>query len=435
MRWFFTGRQTQADDTKTIGNISLASVLFLVFGFASGKLLTKDFLAPFLDVSGGALLPYLITFVGFLLSLRGGQQPGAARRRFIVLVTATLLIVLMTTWRQSLVRMTNFVRIHDGAIQTEVAADFLLRGQNPYAADFKPTAFGQAPSPYRPDAVNLAWTHYVYPPAVILSAVPSVAFRPWLGPLTDIRWLYVLVLVAMVGAVVKNLKSWEHRSLAVVVILANPFIWLYAVAGFNDVLAIAGMVGSVLAVRRQRWGWAGVMMGLALAAKQTAWLALPLWVWWLWRSGREQKHTANFRASMVSLIITTAALYLPFFLWGPADMYDDLVRYVSGTIPYSYPISGSTFLQFFRIFGFIDSPWALIPTWPYQLIAAAVSGWFAWRWLRRTPTGAMWLLASAAVTLSVAMVSRFFNDNYLSAIVLLGVVAYFFDHDTEHTVS
>ncbi len=429
MRLFTKEQHSGGAEQNTTGRVPLASILFLIFGFASAKLLTKDFLAPFLDTSGGALLLYLVTFVGFLLSLRGGHHPNAARRRFIVLATATLLIVLMTTWRQSLVRMNNPVSIHDGAIQTEVAADFLLHGQNPYTADFRPTLFGQAPSPYRPNAVNVAWTHYVYPPAVVISAVPSIVLRPWLGPLTDIRWFYVLVLIALTAIIAISLPTWERRSLAVVLLLANPFVWLYAVAGFNDGLAIAGMIISAIAVRRQRWGWAGVMMGFALAAKQTAWLVLPLWIWWIWRLQRGQKNPPTLRRSFPGLLVTTAIFYLPFFLWGPAALYDDLVRYVAGSLPFSYPISGSTFLQFFRIFGVIDSPWALIPTWPYQLAAAGLGWWVGWRWLKLQPTMATWLVTGAAVTLGVAMVSRFFNDNYLSAIVMLGVSAYLLDYE------
>lgn len=412
-------------------SVPLSSLLFLAVGFASGKLLTKDFLAPFLDTSAGALLPYLITFVGFLLSLRGGKNPAAARRRFIVLTTATVLIVVMTTWRQSLIRMNNPVLIHDGAVQTEVAANFLLHGQNPYAADFRPTLFGRAPSPFRPDAVNLAWTHYVYPPAVIMTAIPSIVLRPWLGPLTDIRWLYVLALIALTTAVVLNVKSWERRSLTVVLLLGNPFIWLYAVAGFNDILAIAAIVGSVLALQRKRWVSAGVLMGLALALKQTAWLALPFWLWLIWHEQQSHKGQPIAARATISLAVTTAIIYLPFFLWGPAALYDDLVRYVSGSISFSYPISGSTFLQFERIFGLVDSPWEIIQTWPWQLVAAVAGWWAGWRWLRRRPTAGILLMVTAAVTLGVAMVSRFFNDNYLSAILLLATAAYLLDHEHE----
>lgn len=414
--------------------IPLPSLLFLIFGFASAKLLTSGFL-PFIDTGGGTLVPYLITFVGFLASLRGGMNSSAARRRFIILSVATLMIVGMTTWRQSLVRMNNLMSIHDGAVQTEVAANFLLHGQNPYTVDYRQTLFGRALSPYRPDAVNLAWTHYAYPPAVVVSAVPSILLRPWLGPLTDIRWLYVMALVAITAAVVMVMRSWERRSVAVVLLLANPFIWLYAVAGFNDALAIAGLVIAAICLQRRHWASAGIMMGLALAAKQTAWLALPLWLWWIWRVYRSEKGNRPLRRSLLGLVLTTTVFYLPFLLWGPAALYDDLVRYVSGSIPFSYPISGSTFLQFLRIFGLVDSPWATISTWPYQLAAAGISWWIGWRWIRRRPTAATWIGASLVVTLSVAMVSRFFNDNYLSAMVLLGSVGVLLEHEYGREIS
>lgn len=412
--------------------IPLNSLLFLIFGFATAKVLSKDFLAPFLDHSGGVLLSYLITFVGFLVSLRGGATPTAERHRFWTIFTATIFLVGMITWRQSLVRMTDFTNTHDGAIQTEVAADMVLRGVNPYEADFQLTAFGQAPSPYRPGAVNLAWTHYAYPPAVILSAIPNVWLRPWLGPLSDTRWLYLAALGGLAAAVAVTMKSWERRSLTIILLLANPFIWLYAVAGFNDILSVAALVASAVLIERRQGRWGGVMMGVALAAKQTTWLSLPLWIWWLYSRTKTQPSSGQTKPTIIAMSVTVVGLFGPFFLWGPSAMFDDLIRYVSGSIPFAYPISGSTFLQFLTIFHLVGSPWDIIPVWPFQLTALGLTGWIGWRWIRRRPTASTWLAASTIMTLAVAMVSRFFNDNYLSAIVALGTAAYLLHHDTEH---
>lgn len=409
--------------------IPLPSLLFLILGFASAKVMTKDFLAPFLDFSGGVLLPYLLVFVGFLVSLRGGKTVVAERQRFFVILVTTLLLVGMVTWRQALVRMNNFSRIHDGAIQSEVAADFLLHGKNPYTEDFRYTPFGQAPSPYRPNAVNLAWTHYAYPPAVILSAVPSILVRPWLGPLSDLRWTYLGMLLAATGAIIYQVQSWRQKSLAVVLFLLNPLIWLYAVAGFNDVMAAAGLIIAGILTERRHARWAGVVMAITLGAKQTAWLAIPLWLWWLWRRRRYNKE--EWRKTLTSFLATLVVLFMPFILWDASAFYDDVVRYVSGTLPFAYPISGSTFLQFLRIFHIVDSPWTIIPTWPLQLAAACVSGWIGWRWIRKEASAASWLTGVVIMTLSVAMVSRFFNDNYLSAIVTIATAAYLLHHDRE----
>lgn len=410
--------------------IPLTSILLLILGFASGKVMTKGFLSPFLDGSGGVLLVYLITFVGFFLSLRGGQTIAAERRRFWVIVVTTIFLVGMVTWRQSLVRLTNFSLIHDGAIQTEVAADFLLHGVNPYVADFRPTPFGDAPSPYRPDAVNLAWTHYAYPPAVFLTAVPSILLRPWLGALTDLRWLYLGSLLVLTAAVAWRATTWERRSQAVLLLAVNPFVWLYAVAGFNDILSVTAMVVSAILLERKKWSWGGILFGLALATKQTAWLALPLWVAWIWQSSRMTNTSRReFASALLAMSGTVAIAFGPFIVWNPAALYDDLIRYVSGTIPFSYPISGSTWLQFLRIFGFVDSAWASVRTWPIQLLAFVATTWVGWRWVLRRPTASSWLAGATITTLAVAMVSRFFNDNYLSAIVALGVSAYYLHHD------
>lgn len=411
--------------------IQLSSLLFLVFGFVSATFLRKDVLAPTLEHPGGVLVFYLVVFFGFLFSLGGEEKTNGGRRRFWILLGSSVLIVVMAAWPQTRLRTSDTMRIHDGAVQTEVAADFLLHGTNPYSADFQPTVFGQAPSPYHKQAENLAWTHYAYPPAILISALPSVLVRPWVGQLSDIRWVYIMALVVLATVVIQQQKNWERRSVVAVLLIANPVIWAYPAAGFNDILAVAAMVLSAVCLDRGAWRSSGIMMGVALAAKQTAWLALPLWIWLLWRRQREERARLQFRRGVLAAGITTIIFYGPFLLWNAPAMYDDLVRYVSGTIPYSYPISGHTTLQYLRIFGFIDSPWAVITVWPFQVLAGLAAGWVGWQWIRRRPSGSSWLAASAVVTLGVALMSRFFNDNYLSAIVVLGTAAYLLHHDPE----
>ena len=95
-----------------------------------------------------------------------------------------------------------------------------------------------------------------------------------------LSWLFVMGgAVALLRAGGRGRCAWEPAAL--VLLACAPAVWMPLEQFFHpqDVVAMGLMLGSLACVLRGRWGWAGVLLGLALTAQQFPWLALaPLMV-------------------------------------------------------------------------------------------------------------------------------------------------------------
>ena len=406
--------------------MTLEAVLFLLFGYAGATLLGSNLISPYFAHGGGLLWFHLWALVSWIVFVTVGQgeTASAARRRFVIVLVSVAVVVVGSTLRQVHLRQPNGPPrgIHDGAVQTEVAADFFLRGHNPYQADYRFTSYGaiNPPIPGGP-AMNVVWSHYIYPPLTFLFQTPFTLLAQGFRQTPDMRWLLLGALALSSWLVVRMTKDWDRRTLFLLLTVGNPFIWLYVVAGYNDILVVTAFIAVAAAWRMKRWVLVGVAFGLAVGLKQSAWVALPLFALALWRRDRNDRYKA-WRA----FVITTAAVFVPFMLWNTPALYDDIVRYGSGVIPYSYPISGSTFIQYLPVFGLVPSVWSIVPTYWGQLIIGVPVFLALARWFRRDTNPDVWLTAVSILTLAVLLVSRYNNNNYLSGLLLLSVAAYAF---------
>lgn len=405
------------------------ALLLLLLGFASGRLLTSTFLDGFVFRNGHLLIPTIIPLVAFLLFLWLDQRVGERRQRwqFVIATVASLAVIAMIGHMQIEGRglPPGPTGVHDGAVQTEEAAKFLLRGQNPYAVDYQPTPFGAFQNNLGPQYANVAWTHYAYPPANVVLTVPFMLLQSVTVSWIDSRTMYTLALLALAALLVWSQPTWPRRTRMVLLTLGNPLIWMYAIVGFNDILAALGIVGAAVLADKRRWRWAGIAFGLAIGAKQSSWMMAPLWllfIWWKYKQG--QASASEAKQAGWATIITGATFLLPFFLWSPTHFYDDLIHYVSGAIPMSYPVSGMTLQQYFFIWHLIPNALAPTPTlWLEALVGIPVLV-LVGRWLHQRTTATTWLVGCITLSLSMLLVNRFFYENYLSGLLAMGIAAY-----------
>ncbi|MBI2985020.1 MAG: DUF2029 domain-containing protein [Candidatus Kerfeldbacteria bacterium] len=424
--------------------ITLEAILFLVFGLVAGRL----FYAPGLDyyiLNGSMLLHWsvpllqyfydLVAIGGFIVLVIMARQPGprSERRRFWTIFVLAAVMVIGTSARHAVVRATHqpWHVTHDGALQTEAAAELLLAGKNPYAVSYVGTILDNVTGDSLP-ASSSPKTHYAYPPLTFLVAVPMVLMAKNIGTVPEVQMVYVIALFVGVIAIVRLLPTWRSRSLWTILTLGNPFIFLYPVAGYNDALAIGLVLLAVALAARRQWGWAGLAFGLALGAKQLVWAAAPLWAWWLWLQSRmvDQTQRRALWRSMAVTAITAAVIYGPFLVWNAPALYDDLIRYVSGNIPLSYPIGGSTLWQLKVILDPVHNAWGPIPSTVVQVSVGLVMLALMMRWLQKNPTLSQLLFGTVMVTFGLSLTSRFVFDNYLSSLVWLGAAAFVLaDHE------
>lgn len=382
-------------------------------------------------VQAGWLLPFaLLGLVAPIVYLSLGERPSVSsdRRRYIWALTVCLVLVIGLTSRQILIRppLSRPDGMYDGAVQSEVAARLLLHGINPYGADYRGTPYAavNVPIPGGP-ADNVVWHHYIYPPLTFLLFVPLEVLRPVLGPMADYRMITVGALIILSVLLIRRGQSWSERTTGVLLTLGNPLLWGYAVIGANDVLGPLGLIGATLLIMRRKWFLAGIVFGLALATKQTVWIIVPLWACWLWRQSQltDQPRTAMLR-HLIGLGSVVALTYGPFLLWHPARVVTDLLPYAAGAFPWTYPISGTTFLQYLSVFHLIPSAWSVIPTHLFQLLVGIPMLVVTLRWIKRSSEPSRWLAAAAVLSLSVLLVSRYFNNNNLGLPTALLVGAF-----------
>jgi hypothetical protein len=238
--------------------------------------------------------------------------------------------------------------------------------------------------------------------------------------------------LAWAAIVISLPRHWRLRTRLALLTLGLPLVWFFPLAGFNDIVFVFWLTLGAWAVTRRRWWLAGISVGLALASKQTALVALPIWLLLIWAAPWTKLAK---RRLLISTAAAAAAIYGPFFIWNPGVLYDDLVRYVGGMIPISYPVSGVTFLQYLRVWGITNSPWAVFPSWWIQLPVALVAIWFLGPVIRRQPTVSAWLGGTTALLLVTTLLTRFGAENYYATILMMAITAYAFNFSSAESQS
>jgi hypothetical protein len=201
------------------------------------------------------------------------------------------------------------------------AAEIFLSGQDPYAVFDLPEAlarFHMDPQLATHIDGGAVLHSYNYPALSFLVVAPFLA----LG-LGDVRWVFLAeVLVLALVAISRLRLAWRPMALATIV--GNAIVLRQQIlAGIDPMWALL-VVGSWLALGR---AWISpVLLGLAFAARQTAWFVAPfyalvIWQRWGWREAVRR---------MIIAAAVALAINVPFFAAAPE-------RFIEGV---SAPILG-----------------------------------------------------------------------------------------------
>lgn len=304
---------------------------------------------------------------------------------------------------------------HDGGvIQTEAAARLLLRGENPYAADYDHT-------PLAGVAVPGIRVHYPYLPLSFLMPAPLVAAADGAGVLFDQRFIHLALFFLGLWIVPRAFRDPGVREVALTLFALNPLVVPFLIVGRNEILVIALLLGSYVLLVRQRWTAALVLLGLASAAKQFAWLAAPFFVVYV---AVKAPRRACARA-LVAGAGVAAALMLPFLLWSPRDFVDDVLLFNAGLTEAPYPLGGTPgygFAMLPALWGWVDDRFGYFPLFPLVLLAAGPLYAVLLRRLARNPEAGKVLTYAFACSFAVFFFSRVFHTNYLGYLgFLLGM--------------
>jgi glycosyl transferase family 87 len=279
---------------------------------------------PLLREWGRMAAPVYVVGAGIAawISLRTG--PDERRDRSLtwlalaVLVGATLLpLGLETAWRAS---SGPGLHAQSEAIVTEEAARAVMRGIDPYTADYQ-----HGPLEARPLGTK---THFPYLPGMLVFGLPR-AFDGS-SALADARIAFAVFTVAvgamaLAGAPLRRAPPSRRRASALVLAVLPTGALLLATGG-DDLPVLALMLFALVLAAEHRPGASGVAAGLAAITKQTAWVLLPfLALAARDREGRPAR--ARFSAAAGTIVVLGLA---PFAAWGPGDFVEDVIRFPLG---------------------------------------------------------------------------------------------------------
>jgi hypothetical protein len=310
--------------------------------------------------------------------------------------------------------------IGDGAYQTQLAGDFLLKGIDPYGADYG--SAGLAAAPWAEGFPSPALHHLVTWPGQFLFPLPLQALSKLVFGWWDER-VFLLLVAAAVWLLLGALLPGMPGRLAATAVFLVPGHSLLAVLGDNDLPVVALLLAAILLAQRRRFLLMGLLLGVAVATKQHAILAVPLVVIWASVRGADLRTIARSAAAGTLVV---CAFLLPFVLWDAGAFTRDTVVFLVGGGTQAYPINGfglsSILLSAGVIRGARDAfPFALLE------MATALAVWvIGWRWLRRGAAIPDLLIVMGLVFASVLFVSRYFHDTHLllgAELVLAGLAA------------
>lgn len=314
--------------------------------------------------------------------------------------------------------------IHDIILQQESAVRFLLHGENPYAITYFGTPLEDWH--YSDTEVNPALYHFVMQPLYLIFAIPfylvttrTIGFFDGRIPLD---FLFVSLLL-MAWFFVKD----KQKKLEFVTLLAfNPATLGYFIEGRDDIFMYPFLFAALILLYKKRMSWAGVPMALAFAIKQSAWPIFPFYFAYLYFQNKDIKKTIR---QLLPFTLVFSTIVLPFVAWDAKAFFDSTIFYLSGNVPYSYPISGYGFGMILNDIGIIKDVHAPFPFWIFQITVGLSAGIALILWQKRRNTVSRLILSYAIFLFIFWYFSRYFNNSHLGYISMVLVTAYFWPEE------
>jgi hypothetical protein len=307
---------------------------------------------------------------------------------------------------------------HDGLLQVESAIDRLLNGQPIYGVDWSSTPMARLPWD-QTAGPNPALHHLAYFPLTVLVGVPFRVLTRALGLPFDYR--IVLIAFALVGLLAIGMLpiAADRRFMVITAIFLSPLITLYLWAGRNDIEFLAVVLLSLALLSRGHPIPAALALGVAVALKPFAFMAVPFLLLVLVIRWRAQPSRREVALSLAALALVPAVTILPFLIANPPAFWTDVVLYATGGVPDAYRIAGYGFGEFLYETHVIAHRSDGFPFGIFQLLAVVTVVWISGRAFLRRPTIGRWMGGYALSLLAFTFFARFFNDNYAAVVITL----------------
>ncbi|HET9267722.1 MAG TPA: hypothetical protein VFO31_06140 [Vicinamibacterales bacterium] len=193
----------------------------------------------------------------------------------------------------------------------------LLAGSSPYSTTIPNLYEGREKDFYGPNLVadGRVQVGYPYPAVNLLLAWPAHLAG-------DYRYALV-VAIALAAGLIAYTHDGRGARLGAAMLLTWPTAFYVCLMGWTDPFVAAALAGVIFCAVRAR-GALPYVLGLFLATKQYAVLALPIVVW-LYRPSADA--WAQARRAITTAVIVAAAIILPFAVFDPKGFIDSVVLF------------------------------------------------------------------------------------------------------------
>jgi hypothetical protein len=290
------------------------------------------------------------------------------------------------------------------------------------------------------DEYRTALYHYPYLPWTFVFSAPFYLLSRALIGWFDQRMVYLPLFVLTLILAQRLVQQPREKLVALALIGLNPILAVSMIFGENDPFVLFWIVLGLWLVqpaqaevdpRRLLLGSAA--LGLACASKPTAWFLVPFWLLYLLRDrwGEKLWPPAQVITPLIqrawTLPVVFSLLTVPWFMWNPAAMYDDVWRWSAGQGPTGYQIWGWGASNLVLGLGWVKDRFEY---WPFiipELLLTVPLLWFLLRRQARHNTAGTMLYAYVVLLLAFFYVSRFLQPNYLGYLGAFLTLALFID--------
>jgi len=321
------------------------------------------------------------------------------------------------------------ILLHDGALQTEIAIDKLMSGQNPYGQGYEGTEMenhmkyiGTLEGPIKNPAIH----HYIYLPSYIILSAPFKIIGDSIFNFYDQRiFIYILYLLFLL-LVYKIISGKKRKILGLIFLGLNPWILNFILQGRNDIIIIFLLLLIVYLTKKEKYSLAFISLAIAITTKHTAWLFVPFYMIYLMYKKNDLKSFIKFILKKTwPAVIVIIIIITPFLIWDSAGFWRDIYLYPSGSLPTSFPIAGFGFSTLLYSLGFVTSIKQNYPFIVWQFITCMPLFFLLLKTQKKNNT-IEYTLFSYTLFLGIFwFFSRFFHDNYIAFLYQLLVIVYF----------
>ncbi len=316
-----------------------------------------------------------------------------------------------------------YANISDSAIQTESALSYLDAGKNPYVESYAdtPLRFYQWLDVGDEAWQDPAYEYFVYLPSSLYLSFPLYKISQIAGILYDQRTIYLTIYFFLLLVLPHLTENPTFKLSLVAVGGLNPLFTNSVMLGMNDVAPFLAFILTLIMIKREKWGWSAILMGIACSLKQYAWFILPFFTLYVWKQNPRQRRWRQTFLSVAMIGFILILSCLPFVLWDWQNFYTDTFAFPAGNAEYLYPIRGFTVGRLLMGAGIIPT---FVSPFPFQIMQLAIGiPLLLWmlRYQYKRDLGAM-LLASAAFIFGFGTVSRFFHHNYVGVVLALATI-------------